>query len=446
VALLSGIILLEPGLLGAQTISYLEFPPGTANTASLSLPLTLRLPCYGDVQVTVSPATTPVTFLEQTDAYNKSAGTYSWGTDANRFNVVADPNAQQNVKYTITFSFLGTNAPLASQLFLVVAGLANNTTATVSTVPPSAGGTLAGEFHFTHPPSPHASSTTSITTSSSAATLGSIANTGDPINTGWALYQTQPAATFTSLSVDMSQVPGDGAGWTLGYLCGCASTGDASINCQLQNGGANTYSYGFTFTNNSPFSAPATSIDISSTAVTSLTPSSPVPLVPPVPQGGQGAVQGAFTVSNPQPGSQVCLNIKLSGGGDATAWCCPSQQVCFRLPNCSNCAKAQGVFQCRPDGTRVLNLTVTNTGPSPVSSVQVFSTTPGVTVTPTNTSLSLASSSSTTVQLGVTGAAPGQTIDLTVNLHGPIDPATGLYTWCCTSTLRVVYPRLEPCQ
>ena len=220
--------------------------------------------------------------------------------------------------------------------------------------------------------------------------------------------------------------------------CPCALIDKSSIQCP--GNGAGSYSYSFTFTNNSPFSAPATGMELTSTGVTNLTPTSPVTF-PPVPPNGTGTVAGTFTVANPQPGNQVCLTVKLEGGSDAAAWCCPSQQVCFVLPQCRDCAKAQAQFKCNDRGTWDLELTVTNGGPSPATSVQVFSTTPGVTVTPANTSLSLAPNASVTVQLGISGAAPGQTIDLTVSLHGPTDPQTGVFSWCCSSSVQVVYPK-----
>ena len=45
------------------------------------------------------------------------------------------------------------------------------------------------------------------------------------------------------------------------------------------------------------------------------------------------------------------------------------------------------------------------------------------------------------IPLTVTGATAGQTINLTVNLEGPIDPKTGVNTWCCTTTVTVIYPK-----
>jgi hypothetical protein len=223
--------------------------------------------------------------------------------------------------------------------------------------------------------------------------------------------------------------------------CPCALIGETRIQCQGQNAGVATYSYGFTFTNQSPFPAPAAGVDLSSPNAT-LNPTSVT--FPPVPPNGQGTVSGTFTVASPQPGSTVCLDVRLHGSEGPGLWCCPSQQVCFHLPECRECAKVQGQFKCRPNGTRYLELTITNNGPTTAQSVQVFSTTPGVTITPLSPPTTFPVGTPIVQQFSVAGAAPGQSIDLTVNLHGPTDPETGVFDWCCTSSLKIVYPR-RPC-
>ncbi len=223
--------------------------------------------------------------------------------------------------------------------------------------------------------------------------------------------------------------------------CPCIVIDKSSIQCP-ENGAASSYSYSFTFTNNSPFPTPATGMVITPpTGVTNLTPLSPF-TIPPVLPGGQGTVAGTFTVAAGHSGDQVCLNVKLQGGGDVDGWCCPSQPVCFFLPECHQCARLKAQFKCSETGW-YLELTVNNGGSSLATSVQVFSTTPGVTVTPANTAVSLAPGASTTLQLGLSGAAPGQSIDLTVSLQGQADPQTGASSWCCSAKVQVVYPKLS---
>lgn len=206
------LLLLVAPASSAQFLQYMDFPAGTMQGDTLNLPLTLNLPCYGRVLVTIAPnpPTDPVplvTFFHQTAAENQSpqnAPQFSWGTDTDRFNVFANAGP---LDYTITFTFLD-GPPDTSRLILIVAGLASATTGTITTIPPSAPGTLLGEFRFPTP-----SSTTVLT-----GNVLSSANDGDPINTGWALYRPQGVA-LTSVSVRMNQAAGDGLGWTLSYLC-----------------------------------------------------------------------------------------------------------------------------------------------------------------------------------------------------------------------------------
>ena len=174
----------------------------SANPASGGI---FSLPNYGNVQVTHNylPASDFIR-LHQTGVENKSAGLYTWGADTDRFNIVnSNGSAGTFLDYTLTFDFLD-GQPDVSRLLLVVVGLAANTTATVSEA-----GNLVGEFHF--PPAlPGGTSTTLIN-----GKVLSSKNDGDPVNTGWALYQ--PSTAFTSLSLAMHHQAGDGVGWTLAY-------------------------------------------------------------------------------------------------------------------------------------------------------------------------------------------------------------------------------------
>jgi hypothetical protein len=213
-----------PSAQAQTTIQYLRFPPGSVHLSTLNLPLTLDLPCYGRVLVTISPnpptgAPDGVTFFHQTSAENQSPQnnpSIAWGADTDRFSVLTGPATD----FTLTFTFLD-GPPAPSRLFLSVAGLATVTTATVSTSPATSPGTLAGELTLPIPPSLLTS-----TTLLSGSTLSN-AGDGDPKNTGWALYQVDPAAAISSLSVAMHQAPGDGVGWTLAYACAPASASDA---------------------------------------------------------------------------------------------------------------------------------------------------------------------------------------------------------------------------
>lgn len=219
--------------------------------------------------------------------------------------------------------------------------------------------------------------------------------------------------------------------------CPCAAIGEHSITCEKQSNGIATYSWSFMFTNHSPFSTPATGIDISSSQVTNLTPAT-FQFTNPVPLNGQATVSGTFTVANPVPGSQICLDIKLNAGKEG--WCCPLERVCFVLPSCPGCAELKAVFKCQ-NGQQVLQLLVKNQGPTAAQSVQVVSNTPGVTVSPQTITQTFQQNTQVAIPLMVTGASPGQAISLTVSMTGPLDPKTGVNSWCCTSTVTVTYPK-----
>lgn len=194
-------------------IKYLAFPSSLKPKALIAMPITLDLPCYGKVQVSVSPTIpgTNPTFAAaspQTQSKTLTSGK-SWGTDTNAFAVNNTTVPQKEMKYKVTFTFLS-GPPVTSCLFLVVAGLGRRnitgfspTNATVS-VP----GTL-DELLITN------NSTTQLI----GNTLSAV-GPGDVANTGWALYQPGPlTGSPPSLSVEIEQEPGDGISWTLGYCC-----------------------------------------------------------------------------------------------------------------------------------------------------------------------------------------------------------------------------------
>jgi len=197
-AMLGLALLHATNLPAAQVLQYLQVPASGA----FSSPTTFNLPNYGNVQVSI--AGTSATFFDQVNGYNQSAGPYTWGTDTQRLGVLNTSGAVQN--YSLNFAFLN-GAPVASDLVLVVVGLASGTTATASQA-----GSLVGEYTF--PQSgfyPAGPSSTTVLTGSTFSSL----NDRDPLNTGWALYQ--PTGTFTNLSLSVSQINGDGIGFTLGY-------------------------------------------------------------------------------------------------------------------------------------------------------------------------------------------------------------------------------------
>jgi hypothetical protein len=184
----------------AQLLNYLQVP----SSGSPSLPQVYNLPGYGNVQVSVTNSI-PVTYFDQINAYNQSAGGYTWGTDTQRFSILNTTSAPEQYKFDFTFL---SGAPNPSDLELVVVGLAVGTTAIVSQP-----GTLMGEYTF--PASGFYPAGPSSTTNFGGLTFSSSGN-GDLLNTGWALYQ--PSGSYTNLSLSVNQISGDGIGFTLGYV------------------------------------------------------------------------------------------------------------------------------------------------------------------------------------------------------------------------------------
>lgn len=155
-------------LASAQTLlKYMQMPPSGNFTSGT----VFNLPGYGNVMVTES--TEPATFLDQTGAFNQSAGNYHWGTDTQRLNVYNTSGS--NIDYAVTFTFEN-GAPDLSRLIVDPVGLAYGTTATINEQ-----GSLVGEYSF--------GGSTSTTLYDPSTMTFSSADNGDPLNTGWALFQ-----------------------------------------------------------------------------------------------------------------------------------------------------------------------------------------------------------------------------------------------------------------
>jgi len=150
-----------------------------------------------------------------------TGNTYTWGNDSNNIGINNQNNSDE--QYTLSFDFIS-GTPNLSDLFLVVAGLAGTsagggTTATLAPIKdiPS----LVGEDHGPYANSP--SSTTLLSQTTGGWVYSSIGD-GDPVNTGWSLTQFT-GGPITSIDLDVDQIPGDGIGFSVGYVPEPASTG-----------------------------------------------------------------------------------------------------------------------------------------------------------------------------------------------------------------------------
>lgn len=249
-------------VVSAQAIQWLHLTINTSSADTVLLPnssgsnpsgtwIVTNLACYGNVLITqtfptnvtdyITPALENVpnasgNFVNMETGY----GPYSWGpcAELNFYNTIHPAVVET---YTVNFYFL--NGPPANfSLFLAVGGLAFSTTATVSQpvifrgeydAPTSAYTSITNQ--------PYDSSvTTGVTNAGTVGTIvGSYYNTdyhGDPINTGWALFQAvsdlattnlptgsgagyPPPGAAPFLSLTVSQKSGDSIGFSLGYIC-----------------------------------------------------------------------------------------------------------------------------------------------------------------------------------------------------------------------------------
>jgi len=151
-----------------------------------------------------------------------SNGLYNWGTDTDTLSL--ENKTGSSVTYTITFYFDGSAPPNPSDLFLIVVGLSagNTGTGTTATIvagaTPSAPGKNVGEYSF---PGTNCACSGSAPTIFSPSTLTFRSGYDGPddtdlYNTGWDLYQpNNPSLSF--LQIQVTQVAGDGIGFTLGY-------------------------------------------------------------------------------------------------------------------------------------------------------------------------------------------------------------------------------------
>jgi hypothetical protein len=214
----------------AQTsLTYLIVPPsGNMPGIGNDGPSVYTLPGYGNVQVSmtnISPDPLGATYFDQLNAYNVTTnnvaenlayGSFTWGTDTQRFDIYNGAQPATNEQYNFNFTFLS-GVPNTADLYFVVDGLAVGTTATVSQA-----GNLVGEYQFPNSVYyPGGPSSTTLYNVAGPRTFSS-AGDGDSLNTGWALWQPTSAVISTAggggtVSFDVNQIPGDGIGFTVGY-------------------------------------------------------------------------------------------------------------------------------------------------------------------------------------------------------------------------------------
>lgn len=225
-----------PVLVGKQKVYPIPAAPlkvGVGNYGPFNLPGYSSF-VYMSLSCPVSKPNCQVpdlTWSHSKDAENQktSNALFDWGADTD---ILSLSNMSSSTEtYTLTFYFTATLAPDPSDLFLVVDGLKDGTTATLSGTnasgPAILGTTNGGEYSIPSNSSwswcwPSCVSTApTVFPGSKSGTLAFSHGVGwnskyDPRNTGWDLYQPKSPG-LRVLSLDVSQVSGDGMAFTLGY-------------------------------------------------------------------------------------------------------------------------------------------------------------------------------------------------------------------------------------
>ncbi len=281
-----GLMMIFPLASFAQSwpVSWMAIPSAITPSGFMT-----NLPGYStgtskDVLVTFSSTITSSIVLQPfTNSFVPSGfpvGPYAWGASATNINIYNGSLTGATANYTITFTFKGTGPPPdPRKLLLAIVGLESGTNVNVSqpgvaqsTSPPTL-------LQYTFNPIPIGGSTSSptlINTTSdtpcslSTSITGQCVSSGytaaggtDPRNTGWALFQaTGPinvVGGHPTLSVNVSQLQGDGIGFTLGYATvpdACCPPFDKNIMLQqlvLTQPGGVTGPITYSFTNSAPY-------------------------------------------------------------------------------------------------------------------------------------------------------------------------------------------------
>jgi hypothetical protein len=257
--------------LGSQIINWLQLPtngptliPGSYSYSPPGSWIVTNLPCYGRVLMTqtfpdllswfINTNTTNVPNIYGTFNYTElNYGPYSWNTPSGMLNLYA--SNQDN--YTVTYYFLD-GAPNPCSVVLGIDGLAQPTFADLSQP-----FTFRTEFDLTNNPNGAPSAHTTLNGIYGNALIPGVTGTnvgsaealdfwGDYRNTGWAALQPAAALMTTNLpaasiggysgpltnlpyiTLNVSQMRGDGIGFTVGYICctNCSGSTNTCLNVQ----------------------------------------------------------------------------------------------------------------------------------------------------------------------------------------------------------------------
>lgn len=245
--------LCEPALNAATNVAYLQQPTQQqGRTFSYPIPACggtplhagtwgpFNLPGYGNsVWVTLSPASPSsfgqigqvpdLTWCNKFPFQQTDNTLYTWGADSNVLNL--KNNTSSILTYTLTFNFDGPRPPDPADLFLVIEGMGcfeeGCTLAQIANevpAPTSPPGNNVGEYtnQQSYAQTYYQTNYTGPWGVQGVPSFSPNAFYRPQVSvSGWDLYQ--PNVTgLAQLQIQVSQIPGDNIGFTLGYKTGCS--------------------------------------------------------------------------------------------------------------------------------------------------------------------------------------------------------------------------------
>jgi hypothetical protein len=211
----------------------------------------------------------------------------------------------------------------------------------------------------------------------------------------------------------------------------CMDIVEQVVTCVGRDGDTYQYELEYSFYNNSPFNSPANQMEIAPVGFSAPGFPKMISFATVGPMSTSGVIKVPFSVVNGQPGDTYCFNLTPSStdGQGKLNWCCPAQTLCVTLPECVlPCLQAKLTRDCE---TNLYEITIDNNGTFPAEKVQLFSQTPGLTVSQNVFSVNIPPGGSTTISTHING--PGFNFirgTIQVSIHGPIDPKTGVAECC----------------
>lgn len=144
----------------------------------------------------------------------------------------------------------------------------------------------------------------------------------------------------------------------------------------------------------------------------------------------------SVNIANAPASGNVCIDVLLA---DEKGKPCCKLQTCLPAPDCPCLRRVDEKIECGPGGSYTYTVHLQNLTGAPIQQMFVIPTSPaGVTVTPSLVPVTLAAYGQATIQVTISGAAPGSSITL---LLAP----SGREPLCCSMEIRFTVPKQGQC-